>query len=332
MKRKIFSILFIFIVGNIYGQQLGAPTPLQVILNDLPAIPLAGRDLKFQFGGDTWIARVGGENFMAGSFASEDTGEGTVLTLRQTHIWSGAAGRAAGRALGGIAGGVASSAAARWIEMSGAVFVLLYKAGPSAGLSVISTSESTENTASGKPASTTTANSTESGQESTKSGHIIATFGFGAEFLSFERWSGWLVHASDGSWFRYGGDTAKSGGLIGVNILFIGRSGFTISTSIDIKFKIGEGINIDPVLGLGYVSYNKFYIGGIFNFIAKPYLYYYIKDTNSAPRTDMFLAPTLVVGYDFGSFTLGGQLSFMYGSVSSIPGFRFLLGAGVNIR
>ena len=84
--------------------------PLQKILNTLPAIPIAGNNLKFQFGGDTWISTLNGQNFIAGTFVSEDTDEGTVLTLKQTHVGPSGAGNVAGKipgggAVGGAAGG-----------------------------------------------------------------------------------------------------------------------------------------------------------------------------------------------------------------------------------
>ncbi|MDR2575902.1 MAG: hypothetical protein LBC52_05605, partial [Treponema sp.] len=66
--KKIIMVLFAFItVRSAFGQQLGTPTPLQRILNELPAIPIAGRNLKFMFGGTTWIATVNGENVLAGT-------------------------------------------------------------------------------------------------------------------------------------------------------------------------------------------------------------------------------------------------------------------------
>jgi len=67
--------------------QLGTPTPFQQALNGLPAIPIAGRNLSFKFGGDTWIATINGRNLLAGSIVTEDTDEGTILTLRPTHLY-----------------------------------------------------------------------------------------------------------------------------------------------------------------------------------------------------------------------------------------------------
>jgi hypothetical protein len=136
------------------GQQLGVPTSLQAILNALPAIPIAGNNLKFQFSGDNWTAMLNGENFWAGTIEIEDTDGGSILNLKQTHIWPGAVGKAAGRlvkkipgagAVGGAldtAGNIAGKAGA--VEVSGPVIVLEYKAGPPAKLSYLrsSTAES----------------------------------------------------------------------------------------------------------------------------------------------------------------------------------------------
>jgi hypothetical protein len=132
-----------------YGppEQLGAPTALQTILNALPAIPIAGNNLKFQFGGDKWVATVNGENFSAGTIGFEATDEGSIITLKQTHIWPGAVGKTAGRvanmipggaAVGGVlntAGQIAGAVGA--VEAPGLEIVLEYKAGPPAKLSFL---------------------------------------------------------------------------------------------------------------------------------------------------------------------------------------------------
>ena len=88
--------------------QLGQPSALQGILNALPAVPVAGNNLKFQFGGESWVATVNGENFSAGTLVFEETAEGYILTLTQTHIWPGAVGRTAGRVANVIPGGAAA--------------------------------------------------------------------------------------------------------------------------------------------------------------------------------------------------------------------------------
>jgi hypothetical protein len=163
-KPVFFGILVFFIalvsVGNVHSQevQMGSPTPLQIVLNSMPAVPIAGNTLKFEFGGDTWISKLNGENFSAGSVEILDTDEGSILTLKQTHTWGGAvgsvgavggaAGKAAGKVPGGgkiaaagnVAGRVGRTAGniAGWKENtgSGSDTVLLYNAGPPARLSL----------------------------------------------------------------------------------------------------------------------------------------------------------------------------------------------------
>jgi len=130
--------------------QLGS-SPLQIILNALPAIRIAGNNLKFFFSGDTWTATLNGENFSTGTIETETTGTGAILTLKQTHVWPGAIGRTAGRLASRIPGGAAAGAAlntagniagaAGPIEAPGREFVLEYRAGPPAKLSLVSTKD-----------------------------------------------------------------------------------------------------------------------------------------------------------------------------------------------
>ena len=101
---------------------LGQPNLLQQALNILPAVPIAGRNLKFQFGGDTWIAKADGKNYMAGTFQSEDNDGGSTLTLKQTHTYST-------EKKPGIGGDVG------WVKTPGPQIVLEYKAGPPGSLS-----------------------------------------------------------------------------------------------------------------------------------------------------------------------------------------------------
>ena len=70
--------------------QLGEPSLFQFALNQLPAIPIAGNNLKFEFGGDNWIAKVDGQNFMAGNCIIKETDNGYILTLTTTNVWTGA--------------------------------------------------------------------------------------------------------------------------------------------------------------------------------------------------------------------------------------------------
>jgi len=121
--------------------------------------------------------------------------------------------------------------------------------------------------------------------------------------------------------------TVRNGVKLGLNILFIGESGFTISTGMDVPFNPNAGVNVDAIFGLGYIYYNKFYLGGIINIIPKPYIIY--NDGNN--YGDGFFTPTVVAGYDFRHFLLDLQISYMHGFVSSISGFRCSLGIGINV-
>jgi hypothetical protein len=164
------------------------------------------------------------------------------------------------------------------------------------------------------------------GTVSVFSQQTLASFGFGGQFLDLK--------IPDGA-PRY--NAVITGTTLGVNILFVGKTGFAISTEIDANFNFYEGVNIDPVLGLGYVYYNVLYLGGIFNVIPKqfiPYNFERYRDSEvyyNVYAADVFIVPTFVAGFDFGSFLLGGQLSYMRGVNSGINGFRFLIGAGVNV-
>ena len=127
----VLSIAFVM-AGCSSSPHLGTPTPLQSILNAMPAIPIPSvGSLKFQFSGDTWIATLSGANFMAGTFTVEDTDDGSILTLQQTHI--------AGSAAPGAAGMVGR--AAGWVKMTGKPLILEYKKGPPASLSRVRTEE-----------------------------------------------------------------------------------------------------------------------------------------------------------------------------------------------
>jgi len=140
-------------VGSTSVQQSGLTTPLLMILNALPAVPVAGNNLKFEFNGHTWTSKVNGENFSAGTIEFEVTGDGGILTLKQTHIWPGAVGRTAGRianvipggsAVGGVlntAGSVAGLAGA--VEAPGSEIILAYNAGPPASLSLVAFNNNT---------------------------------------------------------------------------------------------------------------------------------------------------------------------------------------------
>jgi hypothetical protein len=127
----VLSFAFV-IIGCASGPALGTPTPLQSILNGLPAIPLAGNTLKFQFGGDTWIATNNGANFLAGTFTAVETNDGATLILKQTHIGSSGAANIAGGTVGAVARVAGNTA--NWVKASGLEIVLKYEKGPPATL------------------------------------------------------------------------------------------------------------------------------------------------------------------------------------------------------
>ena len=128
IKSTFFWILVLSIAfamfGCASGPELGSPTLLQQVLNQLPEVSVAGKNLKFEFGGDGWIARVNGKNFSAGTFKSEDTAAGSILTLKQTHMYST-------EKKPGIGGDIG------WVEAPGPDVVLEYKKGPPEDLAVI---------------------------------------------------------------------------------------------------------------------------------------------------------------------------------------------------
>jgi hypothetical protein len=127
IKAMFWGILVLSLISVMAGcasepdPELGPPNALQLLLNELPKIPVAGKELKFDFGGDTWIAKLDGKNFSAGTFESEDNADGSILTLKQTHIYSTAQKPSVGGAGGGEVG---------WVKTSGPDIVLEYKKGP----------------------------------------------------------------------------------------------------------------------------------------------------------------------------------------------------------
>jgi len=132
------------------------PAQLQTTLNSLPAVTVAGNSLKFQFDGDKWTALLNGENFLAGITTIEKTERGSLLSLKQTHMWPGAAMKTAGKVAGMVPGGgavagavntassVASVAGASGlapgaVEARGPIIVLEYISSPSPKLSFVRT-------------------------------------------------------------------------------------------------------------------------------------------------------------------------------------------------
>lgn len=121
------------------------PAQLQTILNSMPPITIAGNSLKFQFNGDKWTALLNGDNFSTGTIGTENTATGSILTLKQTHIWPGAAAKTAGRVASLVPGGAAVGGALNTassvagaagiapgaVEAPGQAIILEYIAGPS---------------------------------------------------------------------------------------------------------------------------------------------------------------------------------------------------------
>jgi hypothetical protein len=111
----VLSITFIVIgcASGPKGPQLGSPTQLQQTLNRLPAVPVAGNNLKFEFFGDAWIAKNNGVNFIGGTVVSEDNDDGSILNLTQTHTYST-------QQKPGVGGNVG------WVKTPGPAIVLVY--------------------------------------------------------------------------------------------------------------------------------------------------------------------------------------------------------------
>jgi hypothetical protein len=103
--------------GRTPAPVLGQATLLQQALNLIPTIPIAGNNLKFQFGGDVWIANNNNKPFMAGIATVYETAESTFLLLKQTHLQAPYVG---------------------WVSMSGPEIIFEYQPGPPASLKTIS--------------------------------------------------------------------------------------------------------------------------------------------------------------------------------------------------
>jgi hypothetical protein len=119
----LVSAITFVVFGCASGPKLGKSTDLQQLLNKLPEVQVSGKNVKFEFGGDVWISKVDGKDFLAGTFTSEDTANGSVLTLKQTHAYSN-------EQRPGIGGDVG------WVKTSAPLIVLEYKKGPPETLSV----------------------------------------------------------------------------------------------------------------------------------------------------------------------------------------------------
>jgi len=131
---------------------------LQATLNSLPAVTVAGNSLKFQFNSDKWTAMLNGENFLTGIIELENTATGSLLSLKQTHMWPSAAAKTAGKVASKVPGAGAVSGAVNTassvagaaglapgaIEASGPIIVLEYISGPSPKLSFVRTDKAAD--------------------------------------------------------------------------------------------------------------------------------------------------------------------------------------------
>ncbi|MFP3042451.1 hypothetical protein LQZ19_11610 [Treponema primitia] len=153
---------------------------------------------------------------------------------------------------------------------------------------------------------------------------ILATYGIGGQFMDYER------HIFGGGGF----EPLAKGMTWNVNVLFIGKTGFTVSTEIDIVSDFQTAVLFDPVIGSGYVYYNKYFVGAIFNVMPKSVIYFDAPTSfdqwGTQERADFFMVPTLVGGYDFGNILISGQLSYMRGVISGVNGLKFSIGVGIN--
>jgi hypothetical protein len=119
----ILMTLFFFLCGAapVFSQtpRLGQPTLLQQQLNRLPAVTVAGQTLKFDFGGEVWMAKLNGQNLLAGIIEVHETNTGSILLLKQTHTYAKIA----------------------WIKTPGADIILEYAEGPPVSFRTISRSD-----------------------------------------------------------------------------------------------------------------------------------------------------------------------------------------------
>jgi hypothetical protein len=126
MKQKnswMFFVGFVVSLISLAGVGISAfgAAPSQQVLSEFPAISVAGKNMQFGFTDDAWIAKVEGKDFLKGTYNSEDTQTGSVLTLVQTHVYSDAKKPVVGGDVG-------------WVKTSGPQIILEYIAGPPASL------------------------------------------------------------------------------------------------------------------------------------------------------------------------------------------------------
>jgi len=125
--------------------QPGELTILQQGLNRLPAVPIGGKNLKFEFSDVNWTAKINGKNFMNGDCIFEKIDNGYNITLKTNNVWSGAVEdvidlfQMIGVPLGPAAGPLRAAAklasmVAKWIPFNGSPIILEYNEGPPASL------------------------------------------------------------------------------------------------------------------------------------------------------------------------------------------------------
>ena len=124
MKKgnSTIAVFFVFFAlvsfpNVLHAQELDSATAMQNKLNTMPAILINGKLLKFEFGGNKWLAKVDGVNYIAGIIESESNASDNSgnLILKQTHTWdvilevtAQVTGKVAGAAAGKAAGSAAS--------------------------------------------------------------------------------------------------------------------------------------------------------------------------------------------------------------------------------
>ncbi|MDR0441774.1 MAG: formylglycine-generating enzyme family protein [Treponema sp.] len=138
MKKVVFT-LFVFLMGGSFsvnaqdfapqtGEPVSAlPPVLQQELNQLPAVSVGTEKLKFEFTGDNWTAKLNNRNFMMGTIVTQNTNEGVLLTLNQTHVYPK-------RDIPIISAIIKT----KWIQKTEHEIFLEYKAGPPPSLSFVS--------------------------------------------------------------------------------------------------------------------------------------------------------------------------------------------------
>jgi len=131
---RVFTLaplfLLFFVAAPVFSQtpRLGQPTLLQAELNKLPVVPIPQvGSLKFEFGGEVYIAKLNGQNLLAGTITVQDTDDGSILVLKQTHTYVKIA----------------------WVKTPGPDIILDYTKGPPASLRLISRAQMDEKLAAG---------------------------------------------------------------------------------------------------------------------------------------------------------------------------------------